>query len=225
MKGKLKKLKFKYLVILSFSLVLVGGTIYYVLAEGLFNTGWRVNNGIASNVTIYDGTTCQKITNSSGKDLFIPTKSSGEWNAFVANKPAGVTVENCCTPVNGGWSSVSWGSCSVSCGGGIQYGTRSCTNPVPSCGGTDCVGSTSVSQSCNTQLCPTSCGANISTGVKTTGLIEYGPNSWSDDTCRSTCGSAGAWSWNMDTYWGCFCSFSSRDFTSPAGTSHNGLCY
>ncbi|MBA7626508.1 hypothetical protein ES703_33959 [subsurface metagenome] len=58
--------------------------------------------------------------------------------------------------VDGGWSS--WGACSVSCGGGTQ--TRTCTNPIPSCGGAECVGDSS--QSCNTQACfwsGTGCGS------------------------------------------------------------------
>jgi|GEM_PF-6010475 len=63
-------------------------------------------------------------------------------------------------PVNGGWSS--WNSCSATCGGGTQ--TRTCTNPTPQNGGTNCLGTSS--QSCNTQacacpLCPScpSCGS------------------------------------------------------------------
>ncbi len=54
--------------------------------------------------------------------------------------------------VDGGWSSWSgWSACSVSCGGGTQ--TRTCTNPVPLCGGADCAGASTETQSCNTQSC------------------------------------------------------------------------
>lgn len=56
--------------------------------------------------------------------------------------------------VNGGWSAWVWGACSVSCGGGTQTATRTCTNPPPSNGGAPCSGSTTMSQSCNTQACP-----------------------------------------------------------------------
>jgi len=63
--------------------------------------------------------------------------------------------------VNGGWSSYgSWGSCSVSCGGGTQSRTRSCNNPSRAYGGVDCSGSTSESQSCNTQSCWTATSAS-----------------------------------------------------------------
>ena len=50
--------------------------------------------------------------------------------------------------LDGGWSN--WGSCSVSCGGGVQ--TRTCTNPTPSGNGADCVGDSQ--QECNTFSCP-----------------------------------------------------------------------
>jgi hypothetical protein len=58
--------------------------------------------------------------------------------------------------INGGWSKWSdWSDCSVECGGGTRIRTRTCTNPKPSCRGTNCVGGSSETQSCNTQSCST----------------------------------------------------------------------
>ena len=57
--------------------------------------------------------------------------------------------------VNGGWSVWgSWSGCTVTCGGGSQTRTRSCTNPPPAGGGADCQGISSQSQSCNNMVCP-----------------------------------------------------------------------
>ena len=56
--------------------------------------------------------------------------------------------------VNGGWSGWSgYSSCSKSCGGGQQTKTRSCTNPPPSGGGSECFGSSNDTRSCNTNFC------------------------------------------------------------------------
>ena len=56
--------------------------------------------------------------------------------------------------VDGGFTDwTSWDTCSVSCGGGSQGRTRSCTNPAPQYGGASCVGDTSQTQDCNTQVC------------------------------------------------------------------------
>jgi len=71
------------------------------------------------------------------------------------------------TPINGGWTAwSSWtnvGSCSATCGGGTQQEveTRTCTNPAPSNGGTNCSGATSSTSSiaCNTQACTCTDGA------------------------------------------------------------------
>ncbi|XP_063443799.1 SCO-spondin-like isoform X2 [Mytilus trossulus] len=79
---------------------------------------------------------------------------------------------NC--PINGGYTSwTSWATCSVTCGGGTQGRTRSCTNPAPQYNGLSCSGAASDSQSCNTHNCP----------------INGGYTSWSSwDTCTVTCG-------------------------------------
>lgn len=57
--------------------------------------------------------------------------------------------------VNGGWGAwTSWNSCSLTCGGGTQTRSRSCSNPAPQYGGLSCTGSTTSTQNCNTQNCP-----------------------------------------------------------------------
>ncbi|KAK3092507.1 hypothetical protein FSP39_003791 [Pinctada imbricata] len=58
-------------------------------------------------------------------------------------------------PIDGGWAD--WGSysaCSVTCGGGTQSRSRTCTNPTPQHNGKECSGKDTVSQPCNTQECP-----------------------------------------------------------------------
>ena len=57
--------------------------------------------------------------------------------------------------VDGGWSVWdSWSTCSVTCGGGLQDRSRSCTNPPPAYGGEECKGDKQEIRSCNQQPCP-----------------------------------------------------------------------
>ena len=52
------------------------------------------------------------------------------------------------------------GSCTRSCGGGIQFLTKTCTNPKPSLNGADCVGETkqlAAREWCNTHVSFRSC--------------------------------------------------------------------
>ena len=58
-------------------------------------------------------------------------------------------------PVNGGfgeWSNYS--TCSVSCGGGVQFRERSCDSPPPKYGGKDCDGPRRENRSCAENECP-----------------------------------------------------------------------
>jgi len=95
----------------------------------------------------------------------------------------GVTKEvqecsQCDCKVDGGWSD--WGlytSCSKSCGGGVKYRLRTCTNPSPDKGGAYCVGDATEMAHCETDPCPIdgcysewmewgSCSAQCGEGVK-----------------------------------------------------------
>ena len=56
---------------------------------------------------------------------------------------------------DGSWSS--WrasGKCNVTCGGGFQTRSRSCTNSPPKNGGRNCSGPSTDIQPCNTHSCP-----------------------------------------------------------------------
>ncbi|OWF44660.1 Hemicentin-1 [Mizuhopecten yessoensis] len=58
-------------------------------------------------------------------------------------------------PIDGGWSSWgSYGSCSVTCAGGVKYRERTCTNPSPQYGGASCGNDDTSSATCNTHHCP-----------------------------------------------------------------------
>ena len=57
-------------------------------------------------------------------------------------------------PVHGGWTRwESYESCSRTCGGGMKYRSRSCSNPPPRYGGNDCEGLSSETLPCNQQIC------------------------------------------------------------------------
>ena len=57
--------------------------------------------------------------------------------------------------VDGSWSKWnSWANCDVTCGGGTQKRSRSCSEPSPQYGGTFCEGDDSVERTCNKNHCP-----------------------------------------------------------------------
>ncbi|XP_034035488.1 hemicentin-1 [Thalassophryne amazonica] len=76
-------------------------------------------------------------------------------------------------PVDGRWSAwMSWGACSVSCGGGTRQRTRLCASPNPQHGGWPCEGNDVHVDFCNSDPCPIS--------------GNWGPwNSWG--SCSKTC--------------------------------------
>ena len=57
--------------------------------------------------------------------------------------------------MNGGYTEWSdWGSCSSTCGYGLQTRSRFCINPPPSNGGTPCVGEDQEERKCGQAECP-----------------------------------------------------------------------
>jgi len=75
--------------------------------------------------------------------------------------------------VNCTWSDWTWQNCSKLCGGGNQNGTRTVAQPAKY-GGMECEGSTTASQSCNSQECPVDCSWD----------------DWTWGSCSATCGNA-----------------------------------
>ena len=57
--------------------------------------------------------------------------------------------------VDGNWTDWGdWNLCSVTCAGGTQSRSRTCTNPPPRNGGRECGGKSEDVQSCNEDPCP-----------------------------------------------------------------------
>ena len=57
--------------------------------------------------------------------------------------------------VNGNWGAWgAWGSCSRTCGSGTWTRSRSCNNPTPAHGGSNCPGNKYDTKQCSKQACP-----------------------------------------------------------------------
>ncbi len=94
------KFTIKKIAILWICVIAVALTAGVVYALDSWDTGFKVSNGTTATINLASHSDaacreCKKVTDASGKDIFIPTKSCAEWNAFKANLPAGVTISNC----------------------------------------------------------------------------------------------------------------------------------
>jgi hypothetical protein len=65
--------------------------------------------------------------------------------------------------VNGGWADwASWSACPVTCGRGLQYRYRTCTNPTPNYGGFGCTGGLKYdTQYCDGPACPSNYNIDV----------------------------------------------------------------
>ncbi|XP_052809330.1 coadhesin-like [Mya arenaria] len=115
--------------------------------------------------------TCGNGTKSRVRSCNNPAPAHGGDDCQGAKEQTSTCVVNPC-PVNGGWSGWSlWGSCSSSCGIGMQRRDRTCDNPLSSKDGNPCFGDSVDNRICTDVQCP------------------VGWNSWSGWTsCSVTCG-------------------------------------
>gem|GEM_PF-570343 len=121
------------------------------------------------------GYSCQYYEKASGAFLVLVNPGASGWR--FASSDEVVTAPP--SVVNGGWSAWgSWGPCSVTCGGGTQTHTRTCTNPAPANGGTTCAGSASDSQSCNTESCSTAVNLPAPTELRVGFGVGSGASNW-----------------------------------------------
>ncbi|CAM9825450.1 unnamed protein product [Bubo scandiacus] len=100
----------------------------------------------------------------SGEPLCHTKNGSLPWADGTPCKTGGLCWDGRCVPqdalkpqpaVDGGWGPWSpWGSCSRTCGGGVQFSFRHCDSPKPQHGGRYCEGQRAKYQSCHTDECP-----------------------------------------------------------------------
>ncbi|XP_071802483.1 A disintegrin and metalloproteinase with thrombospondin motifs 10-like [Asterias amurensis] len=120
--------------------------------------------------------TCGGGTQTRSRTCTNPTPQNGGQNCFGnTNEIVTCNTQICPTVVHGGWSDWTYSGCSRTCGGGTQTRSRTCTNPTPQNGGSQCSGSSfDNSISCNTQACPV--------------VVHGGWTDWTYSSCSRTCG-------------------------------------
>jgi hypothetical protein len=80
------------LALFTAALLVSGSTIY---AINTVTEGYRITT---TSQTITAHGICRTAVKTSGNDVFAPTRTSAEWNAFIANKPGNVTLNACAPP-------------------------------------------------------------------------------------------------------------------------------
>lgn len=145
-------------------------------------------------------------------------------------------------PVDGSWSSwTNWSICSKSCGGGgYQTRTRTCSDPIPLYGGSDCVGDSLVIQTCGDEFCPINGGWNVwqswlacsqtcGTGTKTryrtcdNPVPQYGGQSCTGDSYETSV--CYGYNCSVDGNWGQWSKWTTCSVTCSIGThSRNRQC-
>ena len=89
---KIKQKQLKYYL---FFILLFGISLFItVYATGSQDEGFRGVIGEEKEVDVWEA--CQKVTNNNEKDIFIPTRTTEEWQAFRDNA-TNVALTSCCT--------------------------------------------------------------------------------------------------------------------------------
>jgi hypothetical protein len=151
---------------------------------------------------------CKEVTDNCGKDIMVPHRDQNEWNSFITNHEACAALGDC----SPSWV-VTWGACSVACGGGNQslssyycqakngsgvfvtVSNNVCTSsglsPPPS------------SEACNTQVCAVNgaCGA-ANGGSDANPPWTDGSNLCSAGTAANGANTGSTWTWTCNGSYG-----------------------
>ncbi len=143
----MRKIKVKYIVLIWIALAFIVPAI--VVSIDLLTDGYRLNSGeVGLKVDATSlGSVCRTLTNNSGVDYFVPTKTKVEWEAFLSGIPDyviateclcgngtvdygeecdGTGIYNSCSSINQGLFSASMVGF-LSCDGSCQYDESDCT--------------------------------------------------------------------------------------------------
>jgi len=215
---------------------------------GHWGSWGKCENGWQSREKSYIGDRCQGTKGESRSCTGKTSCKSGHWGSwgrcengwqtrkksFVGGRCQKEETRSCTVSVNGGWSS--WGRCSKSCGPGVQ--TRTCTNPAPAHGGSECYGS--AEESCYTRPCPVnggwsswgrcskSCGAGVQTRTCTNPAPAHGGSQCrgsSRQACHDRyCPVNGGWSsWGSCSEW-CGSGVQTRTCSHPPPAHGGSSC-
>ena len=121
---------------------------------------YRVNNG--TTVTINEWSVCKKVTNNTGKDIFVPTNTSNEWNQFRTYFPSGISLGTCDTPpppsptcsCPSGWWYCAPMCCYGTCGCNVSCLQNKCAAFCSSVGAIVSHNCTSASDTCKCNISP-----------------------------------------------------------------------
>ncbi|MGE5425872.1 MAG: FISUMP domain-containing protein [Bacillota bacterium] len=110
--------------IVFFTAVVFFSAYYFVpgVAEAINNIdeGYRLVPTQTVTLAVH-GVQCKEITANGSKDVFLPSRSSEEYTAFLAHKPSDVTVIDCTVPDTCETETVSWGGKTYS---GVRIGNQ-----------------------------------------------------------------------------------------------------
>lgn len=121
---------YKNIIIIALAIISIGlFTVAVYAALNSWDWGYRVNSGAgAVDVEIGNaaGTAnsgqCGQVTNATGQDMFVPTRTTAEWVSVRDNEPAGATAVDaaCCTPTNTDFQGMNCNNLCASMGGTVS---------------------------------------------------------------------------------------------------------
>ncbi|XP_064650190.1 hemicentin-1-like isoform X2 [Lineus longissimus] len=129
-------------------------TIFNCVASGEPKPSIRWQKG---RVRLSSGDRLTIMPNNSLRIVATQLEDAGVYVCIARNSRGSILVQAELTvQVHGGFSTWSaWGDCSVTCGQGTQFRSRTCDNPAPLNGGRNCNGGKKQSQTCFVEGCQT----------------------------------------------------------------------